>query len=246
MPDPEDLYDKEPTTAERKAALRLQMTDWALTNAHTLPEREVALHRHLLEWIVREAGAGRTEGVLGYPNFPPADAEAELQSSKKKRKYRHPPRPACAVAEANIVPVLQALAKDDNFCVAMPVVRMYERKTDQMLFHEMRPEDPFSLAALQERPEWHVTMEWLNRRRIYTLLLPVIAWSRLGAFVGNGNGGYDDLIKEVIADRAFRCKMRVFGVGYDGQRVQEIPQEPHDKNLHGVFMESGLHLPMVE
>lgn len=66
---------------------------------------------------------------------------------------------------------------------------------------------------------------------IELIIVPAIAYDRLGNRVGRGKGYYDRLLKSTSATK--------IGVGYDFQFIEEdIPAEPHDVAVDIVITES--------
>ena len=66
--------------------------------------------------------------------------------------------------------------------------------------------------------------------RIELIVVPGIAYDKLGNRVGRGKGYYDRLLASSKATK--------IGVGYDFQFVDEIPAEPHDVSVDIVITES--------
>lgn len=64
-----------------------------------------------------------------------------------------------------------------------------------------------------------------------TLLLPLIAFDRLGNRLGYGAGYYDRTVANLRRQR----KMLVIGIAYDEQEVEEVPAAAHDQRLDGVI-----------
>ena len=64
------------------------------------------------------------------------------------------------------------------------------------------------------------------------ILTPLLAFDELGARLGQGGGFYD---------RTFAAMPNVTRIGfaYDGQRLDDIPMQPHDQRLQGVLTEVG-------
>lgn len=68
------------------------------------------------------------------------------------------------------------------------------------------------------------------------VLVPLVAWDRTGARLGMGASFYDRLFQPF----AGLGKPLRMGVSYQLQEVIEIPSDPWDIGLHGVFTENGL------
>ena len=68
------------------------------------------------------------------------------------------------------------------------------------------------------------------------VLVPLLAFDRTGARLGQGGGWYDRTL------RALRGRGTVFALGlaYAGQEVDALPTEAHDQRLDAVLTEAGL------
>jgi 5-formyltetrahydrofolate cyclo-ligase len=71
-----------------------------------------------------------------------------------------------------------------------------------------------------------------NRYGIF--LIPLLACDQFGTRLGYGGGYYDRLLESTAG---FRC-----GLGFDFQRVTELPKEQHDVRMQALLTESGLEL----
>lgn len=67
------------------------------------------------------------------------------------------------------------------------------------------------------------------------VIVPVVAFDRRGARLGQGAGCYDRTLE------ALRAAGAVFALGlaYAGQEVAEVPAEPHDQRLDAILTENG-------
>ncbi|MDG0991458.1 MAG: 5-formyltetrahydrofolate cyclo-ligase [Luminiphilus sp.] len=65
-------------------------------------------------------------------------------------------------------------------------------------------------------------------------LIPLLACDQFGTRLGYGGGYYDRLLESTAG---FRC-----GLGFDFQRVTELPKEQHDVRMQALLTESGLEL----
>ncbi len=61
-------------------------------------------------------------------------------------------------------------------------------------------------------------------------IVPGLAWTRAGARLGWGGGFYDRLLPRLERDGC-----RVWGVGFDGQVVEDLPVEAHDQAVDEVW-----------
>jgi 5-formyltetrahydrofolate cyclo-ligase len=66
------------------------------------------------------------------------------------------------------------------------------------------------------------------------VLLPGLAFDAAGWRLGRGGGHYDRALA------ALRPGVAVFGVGYEFQRVEEVPAGPRDQRVDAVLTEAGL------
>lgn len=64
-----------------------------------------------------------------------------------------------------------------------------------------------------------------------TLMLPLIAFDRVGNRLGYGAGYYDRTVANLRRQR----KVLVIGIAYDEQEVEEVPAAAHDQRLDGVI-----------
>jgi 5-formyltetrahydrofolate cyclo-ligase len=68
------------------------------------------------------------------------------------------------------------------------------------------------------------------------VIVPLIAFDRSGARLGQG-GGYYDRTHAVL--RAGKTPPPAIGLAFAGQEVEAIPREDHDQKLDGVLTELG-------
>lgn len=69
------------------------------------------------------------------------------------------------------------------------------------------------------------------------MLMPLAAFDDRGHRIGYGGGYYDRAIARL---RAQQIEPRLIGVAFDCQRVETVPEEPHDIPLDEILTESGL------
>jgi 5-formyltetrahydrofolate cyclo-ligase len=65
------------------------------------------------------------------------------------------------------------------------------------------------------------------------VLVPGLAFDRRGFRLGRGKGYYDRFLSQP------NFKGRALGLFFDLQEVSEVPTEPHDRALSGIFTERG-------
>ena len=70
------------------------------------------------------------------------------------------------------------------------------------------------------------------------MLVPLAAFDDRGHRIGYGAGFYDRAIARLIAKGH---SPRLVGIAFDCQRVERVPDEPHDIALPEIFTETGLH-----
>ncbi len=66
------------------------------------------------------------------------------------------------------------------------------------------------------------------------LLIPLLAFDRLGFRLGQGGGYYD---RTLAAIRRTRRAIRAIGIAYAAQEIPLVPREHHDQKLDGVATE---------
>ena len=82
-------------------------------------------------------------------------------------------------------------------------------------------------AELRETPAKTVPNSELD-----VILVPGVAFDRLGNRLGHGQGFYDRLLSELPA------QVRKLGIAFDCQIIESIPAEPHDVAMDFVVTES--------
>lgn len=70
------------------------------------------------------------------------------------------------------------------------------------------------------------------------MLVPLAAFDARGHRLGYGAGHYDRAIAR-LQERGL--KPRLVGIAFDSQRVDRVPDEPHDVPLDAILTETGLH-----
>lgn len=69
------------------------------------------------------------------------------------------------------------------------------------------------------------------------VFVPGLGFDRQGHRLGRGNGGYDRWLAKL---RAVNTKAKVWGIAFECQLTAEVPTEPHDQIMDGVFTARGL------
>jgi 5-formyltetrahydrofolate cyclo-ligase len=112
--------------------------------------------------------------------------------------------------------------------VALPVV---VEKGGVLAFRRWSPNAALARGVLDiPVPDWDA------EPLLPTLLfVPVVAFDRSGARLGQGGGYYDRTLAALRANQ----KVTAVGYGYAAQELPEIPLGPHDQRLDGVVTEQG-------
>jgi 5-formyltetrahydrofolate cyclo-ligase len=72
------------------------------------------------------------------------------------------------------------------------------------------------------------------------ILVPAVAVDRSGIRLGRGGGSYDRALARAERALAPAARVVVAAVLYDGEIVDRLPAEPHDRRVHAVLTPSGL------
>ncbi len=132
-------------------------------------------------------------------------------------------------SEADITPLLTELFAQKKR-VYLPC---FEKK--KLVFREATSLEELSKGELNilEPPK---DADELEPQDLAIALIPARAYSRSGARLGRGNGGYDIWIRE---QRAANPKTQFWGVALECQMVNEIPMEAHDETVDAVITARG-------
>ncbi|MCF6322120.1 MAG: 5-formyltetrahydrofolate cyclo-ligase [Rhizobiaceae bacterium] len=68
------------------------------------------------------------------------------------------------------------------------------------------------------------------------MLMPLAAFDETGGRIGYGAGHYDRAIARLVE---MDCRPRLFGVAFDCQQCEHVPQERHDIAMDAIVTESG-------
>lgn len=135
----------------------------------------------------------------------------------------------CAFGEeADPKALLAALARLGH-PIALP--RM-AGKTKPLQFHRWEEADtllPHPFGVLEPHPACAMVVPDV-------LLVPLLAFDAAGHRLGYGGGYYDRTLAALRAHKS----VTAIGIAYAGQRIESLPQEPHDQPLDGVLTEAGL------
>ena len=101
----------------------------------------------------------------------------------------------------------------------------------QMVFKLLEPGDALAPdeTGIAAPP---IQAETVLTNAIDLFIVPLLACDDLGVRLGYGGGYYD---RQLGMTEGFRC-----GLGYELQRVKQLPSEPHDIRLQAFLCETGL------
>ena len=112
---------------------------------------------------------------------------------------------------------------------------VYPRVLDsgKMVFKTPVPRDTFEISpyGIHEPP---ASANTLDSSKINLFLIPLLACDQYGTRLGYGGGYYDRLLETAPG---FRC-----GLGFDFQRVTDLPREQHDVRMQGFLSNSGFEI----
>lgn len=129
--------------------------------------------------------------------------------------------------EINPLPLMQAL-EDAGHTLALPCIK---RANHPLEFRKYKTGDKLRGGAFG-------TKEPLRRAPLITpdiLLLPLLAYSRIGMRLGYGGGYYDRTLEGLRKDK----EIIACGLAYSGQEVPTLDTETHDQGLDCVLTEIG-------
>jgi len=131
-------------------------------------------------------------------------------------------------AELDPRPLGDLLAKQ-GWSLALPAVEVEDGplvfrawKPGERLAHDLTGLPAPLTSAAEVRPD--------------LILVPLLAFDRTGARLGQGGGHYD---RTLAALRAGPRPPSAIGFAYIGQETPGLPREPHDQALDGILTEAG-------
>ncbi|ESQ80210.1 hypothetical protein AEYBE204_06205 [Asticcacaulis sp. YBE204] len=107
----------------------------------------------------------------------------------------------------------------------------------QMIF---RAYDP--IAPLVEGP-YGIWQPSLDAAEVLPdiVLVPLLTFDKQGGRLGYGGGFYDRALHYLKAVKPVKERpLMLWGIGFSGQEIAEVPMEPHDQRLDAVLTERGL------
>jgi len=132
--------------------------------------------------------------------------------------------------EPAIIPALEELAAE-GIEIALPVLRA---DTDYVLcLHRWQPGSGMveNAFGIPEPIDGHM----VDPRMLDVLLMPLVAWDRIGGRLGMGLGYYDRFLETLHFSEV---PLRL-GVAYGVQEVEAVPVDELDVPLHGIVCEHG-------
>ena len=123
--------------------------------------------------------------------------------------------------------ILADQMREAGWTLALPAVE--DAETGRMVFRLWDPNQPLVHDAIGLRgppPTQPVVSPDL-------VITPLLAFQADGLRLGQGGGYYDRALE------ALRARKRVvaLGLAYSGQRVENLPREPHDQRLDAILTE---------
>jgi len=123
--------------------------------------------------------------------------------------------------------ILADQMREAGWTLALPAVE--DIKTGRMVFRVWDPDQPLSHDAIGLRGPPR------SQRAVLPdlVITPLLAFQTDGLRLGQGGGYYDRALEALRA----RKPVFVLGLGYSGQRAENLPHEPHDQRLDAILTE---------
>ena len=165
----------------------------------------------------------RQKKALGFQELKAVSAQLaqRVQGSEPFKQARHIGTYMALPDEVNLAPLLQN--KDKTFYIPA-----FNESCNGYRMAQWTPALRLGKFGIHEP----VDPVWADPDELDLILVPGIAFDRLGNRLGRGGGFYDQMLPEYQTVR--------IGVGFDFQCVEKIPTEPHDCPLDGLLTESQL------
>lgn len=112
-----------------------------------------------------------------------------------------------------------------------------------------RFEKKLGFTRLTSRPNWYrnrfgIHEHWSPRavraRQLDLLLMPLVGFDEAGYRLGMGGGFYDTSLAYLAKRKAWH-KPRLVGIGYECQKVAQVPRDPWDMPLDAALTERRLY-----
>ena len=123
--------------------------------------------------------------------------------------------------------ILADQMREAGWTLALPVVE--DAEAGRMVFRRWDPDQPLAHDAIGLRgppPTQPLVAPDL-------VITPLLAFQADGLRLGQGGGYYDRALAALRADKP----VVVLGLAYSGQRVENLPHEPHDQRLDAILTE---------
>lgn len=134
--------------------------------------------------------------------------------------------------EFDVAPLLEAIFAAKKRCY-LPVLGEQELK-----FSSYRPGDRLEKNRYQI---WEPSgTEEISPHQLDLVLVPLVGFDSNGNRLGMGGGNYDRTFRFLMSGEK---KPFLLGVGYEAQRVEQLPVDQWDVSLDGVLTESILNSP---
>jgi 5-formyltetrahydrofolate cyclo-ligase len=130
-------------------------------------------------------------------------------------------------------PLMEAIAAQGGR-LALPVVA---GDSGRLIFREWRPGEPLVPAGMGTMGPRPAASELLPN----LVITPLLAFDRQGFRLGYGGGFYD---RSLIALRTSGICQLAVGLGFAGQRVQQVPAGEGDARLDAIVTETGVIWPL--
>ncbi len=85
------------------------------------------------------------------------------------------------------------------------------------------------------KQRWGESGKEVSVKTLDLIMVPGVAFDRMGGRLGNGQGYYDKLLNQVRADTT------LIGAGFECQLFDKIPMRAHDIYLDGILTEQSLY-----
>ncbi len=146
---------------------------------------------------------------------------------------------ACYMAlaeEIDAFPIIQALWQAKKACY-LPILAP-EQKLRFVLYEQGLP---LGLNAYQIQEPQNFTQE-LAASQLDVVLLPLLAFDLRGNRLGTGGGYYDRTFSFMLEPEfASKNKPHLLGLGYELQKISQLPREAFDVPMEGMITEETIY-----
>lgn len=130
--------------------------------------------------------------------------------------------------EPNTSPIIES-AWESGKTVAVPCVVPNTFELFHSQLNTFKDLSPGALGVLEPSPEVRIAM---NPESFDLVIIPGVAFDRLGGRLGYGKGYYDRFLEQTGAFR--------LALAFDFQVLVKVPTEKHDVPMNGILTESGI------